>query len=134
VGPHRISYHLNVPRSTVGSVLRRYRMPLLVHLDRATGLPMRKPKPHRYEAAAPGELVHVDIKKLGRIPDGAGWRIFGRGSAQHKRRQVVSECAARGWSVPLTRYVFVHHAVDDHSRLAYSQQLLGERRPPPDSG
>ena len=78
-GPHRISYHLGVPRSTVGRVLARYRMPLLAHIDQATGLPVRKPKPVRYEAAAPGDLVHVDIKKLGRIPDGGGWRVFGRG-------------------------------------------------------
>ena len=56
-GPHRIGYHLGVPRSTVGRVLTRYRMPLLAHLDQATGLPVRRPKPHRYEASAPGELV-----------------------------------------------------------------------------
>lgn len=67
-GPHRIGYHLGIPRSTVGRVLSRYRMPLLVHIDQATGLAVRKPKPVRYEAVAPGELVHVDIKKLGRIP------------------------------------------------------------------
>lgn len=58
----------------------RYRMPLLTNIDQATGLPVRKPKPVRYEATAPGELVHVDIKKLGRIPDGEGWRAHGRGS------------------------------------------------------
>ena len=127
-GPHRISYHLNVPRSTVGRVLQRYRMPLLVHLDRATGLPIRKPKPNRYEAAAPGELVHVDIKKLGRIPDGGGWRIFGRGSAQHKRTQVASDRAGRAGASRSRGYVFLHHAVDDHSRLAYSEQLLDERK------
>lgn len=73
-GPHRSGYHLRVPRSTVGRVLERYRMPRLAHLDQATGLPVRKAKPVRYEAAAPGQLVHVDIKKLGRIPDGGGWR------------------------------------------------------------
>lgn len=70
-GPHRIAYHLHVPRSTVGRVLARYRMPLLVHLDQATGLPVRRPAPVRYEATRPGELVHVDIKKLGRIPTAA---------------------------------------------------------------
>ena len=63
-GPHRISYHLGVPRSTVGRVLNRYRMPLLAHLDQATGLPVRRPKPVRYEAAAPGDLVHVDINQV----------------------------------------------------------------------
>jgi len=53
-------------------------MPLLAHLEQATGLPVRRPKPVRYEASAPGELVHVDIKKLGRIPDGGGHRMLGR--------------------------------------------------------
>src|SRR5690606_17716783 len=66
-GPHRISYHLGIPRSTVGRVLARYRMPRLDHIDQATGLPLRKVRPTRYEMTRPGELVHVDIKKLGRI-------------------------------------------------------------------
>ncbi len=66
-------------------------MPLLVHLDQATGLPVRKPKPTRYEATHPGELVHLDIKKLGRIPDGGGWRVFGRGSAQDRRNGVAPQ-------------------------------------------
>ncbi len=88
-GPHRISYHLGVPRSTVGRVLARYHMPLLAHLDQATGLPVRKPKTVRYEADAPGDLVHLDIKKLGRIPDGGSWRAFGRGSTQHKRHTLA---------------------------------------------
>jgi transposase InsO family protein len=127
-GPHRISYHLHVPRSTVGRVLQRYRMPLLAHLDQATGLPVRKTKPHRYEATAPGELVHVDIKKLGKIPDGGSWRMFGRGSAQHRRAQAATDRAARAGASPSRGYVFLHHAVDDHSRLTYSEQLLDERK------
>jgi transposase InsO family protein len=127
-GPHRISYHLGVPRSTVGRVLERYRMPLLAHLDRATGLPVRKPKPVRYEAAAPGDLVHVDIKKLGRIPDGGGWRAFGRGSEQHRRAHAATDRAARQGASASRGYVFLHHAVDDHSRLAYSEQLPDERK------
>lgn len=71
-GPHRIGYHRGVPRSTVGRVLDRYRVPRLHHLDRRTGLPIRTPKPVRYEKQTPRELVHVDIKKLGIIPDGGG--------------------------------------------------------------
>ena len=59
-------------------------MPLLAYVDRATGLPVRQAKPVRYEKAAPGDLVHVDIKKLGRIPDGGGWRVHGQGSAQDR--------------------------------------------------
>jgi transposase InsO family protein len=127
-GPHRISYHLGVPRSTVGRVLARYRMPLLSHIDQATGLPIRKPKPIRYEAAAPGELVHVDIKKLGRIPDGGSWRAFGRGSKEHRKAQVATERAKRDGAAPSRGYVYLHHAVDDHSRLAYSEQLPDERK------
>ena len=115
-GPHRISYHLGIPRSTVGRVLVRYRMPLLAHLDQATGRVIRKPRPVRYERATPGELVHVDIKKLGRIPDGGGHRMLGRtiGNRNNKKR-------GRGYS-------FLHHAVDDHSRLAYSEILTDERK------
>jgi len=127
-GPHRISYHLGVPRSTVGRILHRYRMPLLAHLDQATGLPVRKPKPVRYEAAAPGDLVHVDIKKLGKIPDGGSWRVFGRGSVQHRRAQAATDRAARAGASPSRGYVYLHHAVDDHSRLAYSEQLDDERK------
>jgi transposase InsO family protein len=127
-GPHRISYHLGVPRSTVGRVLARYRMPLLAHIDQATGLPIRKPQALRYEVQAPGELVHIDIKKLGRIPDGGGWRAFGRDSAQHRHNNVVQQRAKRAGAPSSRGYVFLHHAVDDYSRLAYSEQLLDERK------
>jgi transposase InsO family protein len=113
-GPHRIAAHLRLPRSTVQAVLRRYRMPLLRHLDQATGLPVRRPKPLRYEHPAPGDLVHVDIKKLGRIPDGGGHRKLGR-QAGRKNRSGVG-------------YAYLHHAVDDHSRLAYSEELADERK------
>jgi len=127
-GPHRISYHLGVPRSTVGRVLDRYRMPLLSHLDQASGLPVRKPKPIRYEVAGPGELVHVDIKKLGRIPDGGGWRVFGRGSIQDRCAGVARDRAGRAGAAASRGYTFLHHAVDDFSRLAYSEQLADERK------
>ena len=115
-GPHRIGYHLHLPRSTVGRVLARYQMPLLAHLDQATGLLVRKPKPVRYELARPGELVHVDIKKLGRIPDGGGHRVLGRQAGKRNNKK-----QGRG-------YAFLHHAVDDHSRLAYSEILGDERK------
>jgi len=97
-GPHRIAFHLHLDRSTVGRVLARFRMPLLQHLDQATGLPVRRPKPVRYEKAQPGELVHIDIKRLGRIPDGGGWRKLGRteGNRNNKKQN-------RG-------YAFLHHA------------------------
>ena len=126
-GPHRIAWHLGIPRSTVGRVLTRYRMPLLQHLDQATGLPVRKPKPVRYEMSGPGELVHVDIKKLSRIPDGGGWRAHGRGSKQDHRAGSARDKAARRGASPSRGYVFLHHAVDAFSRLAYSERLSDER-------
>ena len=115
-GPHRIGYHLGIPRSTVGRVLARYRMPKLSHIDRATGLPVRRPKPVRYEMTTPGQLVHVDIKKLGRIPDGGGWRMLGRQAGNRNNKK-----QGRG-------YAYLHHAVDDHSRVAYSEILDDERK------
>jgi Integrase core domain/leucine-zipper of insertion element IS481 len=113
-GPHRIASHLHLPRSTVEAVLRRYRMPLLRHLDQTSGLPVRRPRPRRYEHPAPGDLVHVDIKKLGRIPDGGGHRKLGRTAGNRNNKK-----HSRG-------YAFLHHAVDDHSRLAYSEILDDE--------
>lgn len=91
-------------------------MPLLHHLDQATGLPVRKPRPVRYEKSVPGELVHVDIKKLGRIPDGGGHRIHGRTIGNRNNKK-----AGRGYS-------FLHHAVDDHTRLTYSEILGDEKK------
>jgi len=115
-GPHRIAWHLHLSRSTVENVLRRYRMPLLSHLDTATGLPVRRPKPVRYEHPNPGDLVHVDIKKLGRIPDGGGHRVMNRQKGQSNRKTTRPG------------YAFLHHAVDDHSRLAYSEILGDEKK------
>jgi|TARA_R100000365_G_C2742442_1_gene71113 hypothetical protein len=114
-GARRIAWHLGLNPATVGRVLARYRMPRLSHLDRNTGLPVRKPKPIRYEAAAPGDIVHVDIKKLGRIPDGGGHRMLGRHAGRRNRR------AGTGYS-------FLHHAVDDCTRLAYSEELDDEQK------
>ncbi len=113
---HRIAYHLQLARYTAEAVLRRYRMPQLAHLDPATGLPVRRQPARRYEHERPGDLVHVDIKKLGRIPDGGGHRKFGRTIGnRHNKKQ------GRG-------YAFLHHAVTDHSRLAYSEILGDERK------
>lgn len=127
-GPHRISYHLGLPRSTVGRVLARYRMPHLANIDQATGLPVRKPKPVRYEVDRPGRLVHVDIKKQGRIPDGGGWRVHGRGSDQDRRAGVSRDRAARAGAAGSRGYRYLHHAVDDYSRVAYSEILDDERK------
>ena len=114
-GPHRIAAHLHLARSTVGKVLSRHRMPRLACLDQGTGLPVRKPAPQRYEHEQPGDLIHVDIKKLGRIPQGGGHRSLGRAKGRKNRRAG-------------TGYAYLHHAVDDHSRLAYSEILNDEKK------
>jgi transposase InsO family protein len=114
-GPHRIAAHLRLARSTVGKVLARYRMPRLACLDQGTGLPVRRPAPRRYEHDHPGDLLHVDIKKLGRIPGGGGHRALGRARGRRNRRAG-------------TGYAYLHHAVDDHSRLAYSEILADETK------
>src|SRR5690625_573940 len=113
-GPHRIAYHLGLPQSTVSKVLTRYRVPLLGHIDLNTGIRVRKPKPVRYEHENPGDLVHVDVKKLGRIPDGGGWRTLGRQRGKKNRGGVG--------------YSYLHSAIDDRSRVVYSEILDDERK------
>lgn len=114
LGPARIAGILDLAPSTVHRILTRHGMPRLAWLDRPTGIPVR------YERARPGELVHVDIKKLGRLREGGGWRVHGRGSEIARRQHAA---LARGEKVGLE---FVHTAVDDHSRLAYSEVLPDE--------
>jgi len=110
-GPHRIGYALNLARSTVYAVLRRAHLHRLAWLHRSTREVIR------YERAAPGELVHLDVKKLGRIPDGGGKRFdagfLETGAGRH---------ASRGLG-----HDFIHVAVDDHSRYAYAEALPDER-------
>jgi transposase InsO family protein len=110
-GPARIGFLLGMHPSTVHKVLARYGLAKLTWLDRATGAVVR-----RYEHDHPGDLVHVDIKKLGRIPDGGGHRVLGR-AAGHR----VKKSAKPG-------YAYLHHAVDDHSRLVYSETLTDQRQ------
>ena len=129
-GPARIAYHLDLNPSTVGQVLRRYGCPRLKWTDPATGTRIKTSSrdKNRYEHAAPGDLVHVDIKKLGKIPDGGGWRAFGRDSAQARAAHVARDRAGRAGAASSRGYVYLHHAVDDHSRLAYSEILADERK------
>ena len=81
VGAHHIADALGVAQSTVSAVLARRGAPLLRHLDGPTGTPVR------YERDRPGELVHVDVKKQGRIPDGGGWRVHGRAAGVGRVRE-----------------------------------------------
>ncbi|MGL3151891.1 IS481 family transposase, partial [Microbacterium sp. A82] len=113
-GPHRIAYHLGLPQSTVSKVLARYRVPLLGHIDLNTGVRVRKAKPVRYEHEHPGDLVHLDVKKLGRIPDGGGHRTLGQAKGKKNRSGVG--------------YSFLHSAIDDRSRAVYSEILDDERK------
>lgn len=118
-GPDRIAYHLGLHPSTVGRVLARYRMPPLAHTDQATGVRLHRVAPVRYEKERPGELVHVDIKKQGRIPPSGGWRAHGHGTPEAKAAQAAGGGAG---------YRYLHHAIDDHSHLVYSQILDDERQ------
>ncbi|MFC6145343.1 IS481 family transposase [Corynebacterium nasicanis] len=127
-GPHRIGYHLGIPRSTVGRVLARYNMPRLACIDQTTGLPVRKQPARRYEYPHPGDMVHVDIKKLGRIPDGGGWKIHGRGSQKDRAAGRRRDAAWRAGAKPGRGYSYLHHAVDDHSRVVYSEILDDEKK------
>lgn len=111
VGPVQLATELGLPASTIGSVLRRWAVPHLADLDRITGELLRsRATDERYEHPRPGDLLHVDVKKLGRIPDGGGWRLDGALTPDHKRNKHVP-----------TGFDFIHVAVDDHSRIAYAE-------------
>ncbi len=108
---------LGIPARTVSRILRRHDMPRLAVCDPMTGEVIRASKTTavRYERARPGELVHMDVKKIGRIPDGGGWRAHGRqmGSTATKRKARIG-------------FDYVHSMVDDHSRYAYAEILPDE--------
>jgi transposase InsO family protein len=111
-GPHRLAYALGRPRSTIYGVLRREGVSRLNFIDRPTRTIVR------YERERPGELLHVDVKKLGRIRLGGGKRIFGPefgqpGAATQKR----------------VGYDYLHVAIDDNSRVAFVQALADEKGP-----
>jgi transposase InsO family protein len=112
-GPAVLAGLLDLPASTIGAVLRRWELPRLADLDRLSGEIVRsRATEARYERTRPGELVHVDVKKLGRIPEGGGWRVHGR------REDVRGR--GLGWD-------YVHVAVDDHTRAAYAEVLPDEK-------
>jgi transposase InsO family protein len=96
--------------SAVHRVLVRHGMSRLSDIDRAIREPIR-----RIEMSRPDELVHVDVKKLGRIPKGGGWRVNGRAAEK--------DC----WRKTRVGYAFVHSAVDGYSLLAYSEALDNEQ-------
>ena len=117
-----LAAELGLNPSTVGRILARHRVPHLAAIDPITGERVRASRrsENRYEHPTPGALIHVDVKKLGRIPPGGGWRLHGRDAAvsvahRHKKTRIG--------------YDFVHTAIDDHTRLAYSEIHDDEKDP-----
>jgi transposase len=96
-GPARISYHLGLNPSTAHKALRRYGCPPLKWIDPATGVRIKTSRAdkNRYEHPNPGDLIHLDVKKLGRIPDGGGHRALGRAAGQRNRTEHPEQPAAR---------------------------------------
>lgn len=119
-GQDWIGPELGIAPRTVSRVLRRHGVAYLRECDPMTGEVIRASKTTavRYERERPGELVHVDVKKVGKIPDGGGWKAHGRqmGSTAARKKAKIG-------------YDYVHSMVDDHSRLAYSEILSDEKGP-----
>jgi transposase InsO family protein len=115
LGPVAIGAQLGIPASTVHIVLVRCRLNRLHHVDVRTGEPVR-----RYEHEKPGAMIHVDVKKLGNIPDGGGWRYVGRQQGL-KNRSGTPGKPRNTHHNPKMGTAFVHTVIDDHSRVAYAE-------------
>ncbi|MGZ4591560.1 MAG: leucine zipper domain-containing protein, partial [Actinomycetes bacterium] len=115
LGPVAIGAKLGMPASTVHVVLVRCRLNRLWHLDRVTGEPIR-----RYEHDHPGSLLHVDVKKLGNVPAGGGWRYVGRAQGDKNRQATPGKPRNRHYNAKMGT-AFVHTVLDDHSRVAYAE-------------
>lgn len=114
-GPVQLACRLGIAPSTVHRILTTVRLNRLSHVDRATGEPVR-----RYEHPHPGAMLHVDVKKLGKIPDGGGWRYVGRQQGS-KNRAATPDKPRSNWRNPLMGKAFVHTVIDDYSRVAYAE-------------
>ena len=116
LGPVQIADALGMPASTVHAVLTRCRLNRLSHIDRVTGERIR-----RYEHEHPGDLIHVDVKKLGKDPDGGGWRYVGREQGEKNRAATAARTGApkSQYRQPLIGTCYLHTVLDDHSRVAY---------------
>ncbi|MEX0927166.1 MAG: IS481 family transposase [Dehalococcoidia bacterium] len=110
-GPYRIGWRLGVPRSTVYAVLRRAGLSRLAWLHRTTREIVR------YEHSSPGDMLHLDVKKLGRVPEGGGKRFAPgfkeTGAGPKSKLSPGTDC--------------MHVAIDDHSRVAYVEALNDEK-------
>ncbi|WP_043660094.1 IS481 family transposase, partial [Nocardia thailandica] len=114
LSPQAIASRLSIPASTVHAVLVRCRLNRLSHIDIRTGEVVR-----RYEHPHAGSLIHVDVKKLGNIPEGGGWRFVGR-VAGRRHRAATPGIGRNRYRNPLLGNAFVHTVIDDQSRVAYA--------------
>lgn len=114
-GPEVLAARTGVAARTVTRILRRHDRPRLADCDPVTGELIRATRRsgRRYEHPEPGDMVHVDVKKLGRIPDGGGWRAHGRAETPKHHTRIGFD--------------YIHAMVDDHSRLAYAEVLPDEK-------
>jgi transposase InsO family protein len=115
LGPVGIGAKVGMPASTVHAVLVRCRLNKLHHVDVRTGEVVR-----RYERERPGDLIHVDVKKLGNIPDGGGHRYVGRQQGLRNRAATPGKPKNANWQ-PKIGTAFVHTVIDDNSRIAYAE-------------
>jgi transposase InsO family protein len=115
LGPVGIAGQLQMPASTVHAVLTRCRVNRLHPIDIRTGEIDR-----RCEHDHPGSRIHVDVKKLGNIPDGGGWRYVGRQQGDRNRAATPGKARSKHRG-PLLGTAFVHTVIDDHSRVAYAE-------------
>ena len=114
-GPVQLAFRLGIAPSTVHRILVGSHLNRLSHVDRATGEPVR-----RYEHDHPGAMLHVDVKKLGNIPDGGGWRYVGRRQGEKNRAATPGKPKNKHYD-PLMGKAYVHTVIDDHSRIAYAE-------------
>jgi len=115
-----LAERIGVSPRTASRIIARNGLPPLSALDPMTGEVIRSSKQTatRYQRERPGELVHMDVKKLGRIPDGGGWKAHGREMGSTAARKKIK-----------LGYDYVHSLVDDRTRLAYSEILPDEKGP-----
>lgn len=122
LGRDELARRVGVSPSTASRIIARAGLPRLHELDPVTGIRIRASRRTqlRYEREQAGDLIHIDVKKLGRIPDGGGWRVNGPDTIDHN--------PGRDRTIRLG-FDYVHVAIDDHSRLAFARVLRDEKGP-----
>ena len=125
-GPVQLAARTGVAASTVHRILRAAHLNRLSYTDRATGQVVR-----RYEHPYPGSLVHVDVKKIGNIPDGGGWRYVGARQGARNRASTPGKARSQASRRPVMGYACVHSVIDDYSRVVYSEIHDDEKAIPP---